>query len=328
MITENVKWGIIGCGDVTEIKSGPAFQKVANSELVAVMRRNEAMAADFAMRHGVPKWYSDADDLINDPEVNAIYIATPPDSHADYCIKAMNAGKPVYVEKPMALNTQECQRMIEASTYTGMPLFVAYYRRALPLFVRIKQLIENKVIGDIKLINLKLHWPAQQEELDGNPGWRVFPEISGGGYFHDLASHQIDYLEYTLGPIVEAKGMSENQAGLYPAPDTVTGLLKFESGAVATGSWCFTVPEDHFCDQTEIIGSKGKITFSFFDSQVLHIETETTDEKIEIPHPEHVHQPLVDLVVQELRGEGACPSTGITGIRANMWIDKITGGYS
>jgi predicted dehydrogenase len=80
---EEIRWGIIGCGDVTEIKSGPAFNKVANSKLVAVMRRDSAKAADYAKRHHVPKWYDDASKLINDPEVNAIYIATPPLQH-DY----------------------------------------------------------------------------------------------------------------------------------------------------------------------------------------------------------------------------------------------------
>jgi predicted dehydrogenase len=164
-ISGNVKWGIIGCGDVTEVKSGPAFRKVENSDLIAVMRRNGEKAADYAKRHNVPKWYDDAEKLINDPDVNAIYVATPPDTHAEYAIKSMKAGKPVYVEKPMAMNTAECQQMIDVSKQTGMPLFVAYYRRAQPYFVKIKQLIEMPAIGEIKMINLILHLPAKPEEL-------------------------------------------------------------------------------------------------------------------------------------------------------------------
>lgn len=105
-----VNWGIIGCGNVTEVKSGPAFSKVENSRLVAVMRRNAALAEDYAKRHNVPKFYSKASDLINDPEVNAIYIATPPGSHMEYALEVIKAGKPVYIEKPMAVNYAECEK--------------------------------------------------------------------------------------------------------------------------------------------------------------------------------------------------------------------------
>lgn len=324
-ISGKVSWGIIGCGDVTEIKSGPAFQKVDNSELIAVMRRSGEKAADYARRHHVPKWYDDADKLINDQEINAIYVATPPDSHAEYAIKSMRAGKPVYVEKPMALNAEECRQMIDVSKKTGVPLFVAYYRRALPYFAKLKELMDMNAIGDVKMINLILHWPAKPEEFEGKAGWRVNPSISGGGHFHDLAAHQMDYLEYVFGPIKTVKGVATNQAGLYDTDDAVSAAFQFESGVMGTGSWCFSVPEKQTMDVTEIVGSKGRISFSFFSNTVLHMETETMEENFDIPHPEHVHQPLVDLVVKDLRGEGTCPSTGETGIRASLIMDQITG---
>lgn len=325
MIKGTVKWGIIGCGDVTEIKSGPAFQKVDNSGLSAVMRRNGEKAADYAKRHHVQQWYDDADKLINDPEINAVYVATPPSSHAKYAIQSMKAGKPVYVEKPMALSTDECQEMIDVSKKTGVPLYVAYYRRALPYFVRLKELLDKNTIGDVKTVNVILHWPPYPEELEGNPGWRVNPSISGGGHFHDLASHQFDFLEFAFGPIKEVRGIKANQAGLYTAEDAVSAVFLFESGITGTGSWCFTVPEQQAKEVTEIVGSKGRISFSFFSSTVLHIETENKTENFDIPHPEHVHQPLVDLVVKDMRGEGSCPSTGETGIRATLIMDKIVG---
>lgn len=325
MIQGTVNWGIIGCGDVTEVKSGPAFHKAPNSNLIAVMRRDAAKAEDYAKRHGVPKWYSDAEQLINDPDINAIYVATPPSSHADYAIRAMNAGKPAYVEKPMAMNIDECRKMVEVSKQTGVPLFVAYYRRALPLFVKIKSLMDIDAIGDVKMINLVLHWPAKPEELEGKGGWRVDPSISGGGHFHDLAAHQLDYLEYVFGPIKEARGTAANQAGLYAIEDAVAAAFQFESGVLGTGSWCFTVPEKQSMDVTEIIGSKGRISFSFFSNTVLHVETETMVENFDIPHPPHVHQPLVELMVKDLRGEGTCPSTGETGMRSTQLMDEIVG---
>ena len=137
---KTIRWGIIGCGDVTEVKSGPGFQKADNSSLVAVMRRTGALAKYYAQRHGVPKWYDDAAALVHDSEVDAIYVATPPASHKEYTLLAARVGKPVYVEKPMALNFEGRQEMLTACQAAGVHLFVAYYRRALPRFLNIKDL--------------------------------------------------------------------------------------------------------------------------------------------------------------------------------------------
>ncbi|WP_338876564.1 Gfo/Idh/MocA family oxidoreductase [Spirosoma sp. SC4-14] len=323
---DQLNWGIIGCGDVTEVKSGPAFNRIPHSTLVAVMRRDPEKAADYARRHNVPKWYTDADELINDPDVNAIYVATPPDSHADYAIRAMRAGKPVYVEKPMARNAAECESMNQVSQETGVPLFVAYYRRALPYFLKIKDLVDQKAIGDIRYIRVQLNWQPYAEEVGENPlpRWRVFPEISGGGHFHDLASHQFDFLEYVFGPLKEANGIARNQAGLYQADDIVVATFEFESGILGTGSWCYTVNREQRIDETQFIGSKGKITFSYFENYRIKIETETGIEEVTIPFPDHIQQPLLEMIVDELRGIGKSPSTGQTGARANSIMDQIT----
>lgn len=323
-----VKWGIIGCGNVTEVKSGPAFNKVANSELVAVMRRDARLAEDYAKRHNVPKWYSNVDDLINDPDVNAIYIATPPDVHLEYAEKALRAGKPTYVEKPMARTAAECAEINRISKETGTPLFVAYYRRALPYFVKLKQLLDQKTIGEIRSVNIQLHWPPYDEEVgpEAQPRWRVFPEISGGGHFHDLASHQFDFLEYALGPIKNAHGISRNQAGLYPADDNVVANFEFESGVLGNGSWCFTINKEQRTDEAQLIGSKGKITFSFFEKYIIKVETEGYTEELHVPYPMHVQQPLIDLIVKDIRGEGKSPSTGESGARSNLVLDWITKG--
>ncbi len=321
---EQINWGIIGCGDVTEVKSGPAFAKVPHSSLVAVMRREAAKAADYAKRHNVPTWYTDADALINDPNVNAIYVATPPDTHAEYAIRAMRAGKPVYVEKPMALNADECAAMNQVSRETGVPLFVAFYRRALPYFLKVKELIDQKVIGDIRYVRVELNWPPDDREVGAQPGWRVSPEISGGGLFHDYASHQFDFLEYALGPIKTASGIAQNQAGLYAADDIVVANFAFESGVLGTGSWCFTVNSQQRIEQTQLVGSKGKITFSFFEKFIIRVETDAGSEEYVIPFPEHVQQPLIERIVKELRGEGQSPSTGETGARSSAILDGIT----
>ena len=156
MSEKMIKWGFIGCGEVTKTKSGPAFQKVEHSEVVAVMSRDGAKAKAYAKERGIRKWYDDAQELIDDPEVNAIYIATPPSSHATYAIMAMKAGKPAYIEKPMAVTYEECTRINRISKETGVPCFVAYYRRYLPYFQKVKEMVENGSIGNV--INVQVIW--------------------------------------------------------------------------------------------------------------------------------------------------------------------------
>ena len=316
---EKVRWGIIGCGAVTEVKSGPAFQKIKNSELVAVMRRTGVLAKDYAERHHVPKWYDDADALINDPDVDAVYIATPPSSHKEYTIKVAKAGKPVYVEKPMALNFAECNEMIAACKTAGVPLYVAYYRRALPRFVKVKELLKNKAVGDVRFVSTTHYQKASDDVLDSkNLPWRVQPEIAGGGLFFDLASHTLDILDFLFGPIKDVQGFASNQAGYYRAEDIVTGTYRFESGIHGMGSWCFTAFED--VDVNEIVGSKGKITFSTFGNEPIVLTTANGSEQWSFQAPLHVHQPLVEQIVADLTEDrNQCPSTGVTGARTN-WV--------
>ncbi|WP_099364701.1 Gfo/Idh/MocA family protein [Fredinandcohnia onubensis] len=320
---QNVRWGIIGCGDVTEVKSGPAFQKIENSELVAVMRRTGALAKDYAERHHVPKWYDDADALITDPEVDAVYIATPPASHKEYAIMVAQAGKPVYVEKPMALNSTECEEMIAVCKEAGVPLYVSFYRRAMPRFLKIKELIESNAIGEVRFVKTTQYQKVAEDVLDkDNLPWRVQPELAGGGLFFDLASHTIDLLDFLLGPIVDVQGFASNQAGHYPAEDIVTGTYLFESGVHGTGSWCFSAFEN--VDMNEIIGSKGKISFSTFSNDPIILTTSEGTEEWNFEQPKHVHQPLIETIVAELTGVDAnCSCTGETALRTSKVMEEL-----
>lgn len=326
-LLKEVRWGIIGAGDVCEVKSGPAFNKVSGSKLIAVMRRDQAKAADFAKRHSVPRWYSDADALINDPEVNAIYIATPPGSHAEYTIKAARAGKPVYVEKPMARTYAECREMIEACKKGGVGLFVAYYRRMLPNFLKIKALLAEGVIGEVRYVQVKLNKTLNPDIVwaSGLPGnWRVEPEIAGGGYFYDLACHQLDLLDYLFGPVVKASGFAKNQAGKYVAEDIVTGSFLFQSGVVGQGTWCFSTSAYSDDEVTTIVGSKGQISFPFFGDHSVTVEAEDRPkERLTFNIPRHIQQPLIQTVVEELLGRGKCPSTGISAARTNRVMEHL-----
>jgi predicted dehydrogenase len=319
---KSIRWGIIGCGDVTEVKSGPALQKADHSALVAVMRRDAEKARDYASRHGIPRWYSDARQLIDDPQVDAVYVATPPSSHGQYAALAAEAGKPVYVEKPMGRDHGECVRMIEACRMANVPLFVAYYRRALPRFLRVKQLIEQDAIGDVRFVSVTLYQRPNPAELNREQlPWRVLPEIAGAGRFLDLASHTLDMLDYLLGPISEVSGNAVNQAALYDAEDMVTAQWMHAGGAAGIGVWCFSSFDR--LDRNELVGAKGKISFSTFGVEPVHLQTAAGVTEFPEPTPPHIQQPLIQSIVDELNGAGECPSTGESAARTNWVMDQI-----
>ena len=324
---EQINWGIIGCGDVTEEKSGPAFNKVPNSRLVAVMRRDAAKAEDYAKRHQVPKWYDDATALINDPEVNAIYIATPPLQHESYTLQALGAGKPVYVEKPMALNTDAALRMYDASIKHNVKLTVAHYRRAQPMFLKIKSLLEENAIGDIRFIQLKMLRPNKSNLIaNSEENWRMNPAISGGGLFHDLAPHQLDLMTHFFGPIKKSMGFAITQQENQPVNDLVSGMLLFESGVIFNGTWCFSVNENDKTDICEIFGSKGKISFPMFGNPAVKISIEGVENEFVFEALQHVQQPMIEQTVNYFLGKTDNPSSAEEALITMKLLEDFTGG--
>ncbi|QTE29752.1 Gfo/Idh/MocA family protein [Pengzhenrongella sicca] len=328
---ESVRWGIIGVGNVTEAKSGPGLQRAERSELVAVMRRTGDKAADYARRHGVARWYDDADALIADPDVDAVYIATPPDSHRDYALRVAAAGKPVYVEKPMARTAAECDAMIDGCALAGVPLFVAYYRRAMPRFRRVRELLDGGAIGTPRAVAVRLQRRAA-DVVASVPGdtteslpWRLRPEISGGGLFVDLGSHTLDLLDWLLGPVTRVTGVAANQGAHYGAEDLVAGVFEFASGVCGTGLWAFDTAENR--DEIEIVGTTGTLTFSTFTTEPLRLRGPDGDRLVSAGYPEVVQQPLIQTVVDELTGRGTCPSTGESAARTARVVDTLLRDY-
>ena len=323
---ETIRWGIIGCGDVTEIKSGPAFNKVNNSSLVAVMRRDADKAKDYAQRHAVPKWYDDASDLINDEEVNAIYIATPPAFHEEYAIKAMNEGKPVYIEKPMALNFESANMIAKIASEKNCKVSVAHYRRGQPLFNKVKQLLEEKIIGDVRFARLEFYKKPLPKEALIIPkvAWRVNPEIAGGGLFHDISPHQVDLMYWFFGEVEKASGYAASQTKMYEADDIVTGNILFKSGVVFNGLWCFNVAEENVKDLCEIQGSEGKMRFPIFEHKKIEIIKNGKTEIISFEPVEHVQQPLIQKVVNYFLGKGPNPCSAEDGATVMRLLDQFT----
>ena len=322
-----INWGIIGCGNVTEVKSGPAFNKVKGSRIAAVMRRNAALAEDYARRHKVAKFYTNAHDLINDKEVNAVYVATPPGSHAEYGIAAIKAGKPVYIEKPMAINHEECLAINNASEKYGVPVFVAYYRRTLPGFLKVKELLGNGIIGKVLLVQMQLFKSPSADEKAGRLPWRVDPEIAGGGHFFDLGSHQLDWLDFVFGPIQEVRSLAKNTGNLYKAEDLVTASFTFPDGITGTGTWCFSASPESNRDIIEIIGDRGSLKFSTFDFAPIFVINGSGKHEFVNERPEHVQYYLIEKIVRSLEGNGTPPSTGISAARTARIMDEIVSEY-
>ena len=322
---KQINWGFIGCGEVTEKKSGPAFNEVPGSHVVAVMSRSENKARSYAERHHIRKWYTDAQELIDDPDVNAIYIATPPSSHATFAIMAMRAGKPVYIEKPLAASYNDCIRINRVSEQTGVPCFVAYYRRYLPYFQKVKEIVDDGTIG--KVINVQVRFSVPPRDLDYKSGkelpWRLQPDIAGGGYFYDLAPHQIDLLQNLFGVITRAHGYPANRANLYQAEDTVSACFFFESGVTGSGSWCFVGHESAKEDCIEIIGDKGSLSFSVFTYEPIVLITSEGKQSITVPNPSYVQLPMIKHVIEHLQGIGHCECTSISATPVNWVLDRV-----
>jgi len=306
---ETINWGIIGCGDVTEKKSGPAFNKVPGSKLVAVMRRDAEKAADYAARHQVAKWYSDATELMNDAEVNAVYVATPPSSHLSYAIAVLEKGYPVYVEKPVTMNAGEAQQLADAVKQYNGKLIVAHYRRRLPMFLKVKELLDQNAIGDVRTVQLRL-WQSRKPALvtKGSPNWRTQPQLSGGGYFHDLAPHQLDLMLYFFGEPVHYQGFGLNQAQANEADDHVTGSILFKSNVVVNGSWCFNVAETENIDRCEMIGSEGSISFAVFGNAIT-VKNKDGQQTINFDQPENIQLPMITSMVAYLNNKEPNPCT-------------------
>lgn len=321
-----IQWGMIGCGNVTKKKSAPSFNKISNSRLVAVGNRTSGKAEDYAKRHGVPTWHRDPFDVIYNPDVHIVYVSTPPGSHMKYALETIKAGKPVYLEKPMALNYEECRIINEAAIQKGVSVFVAYYRRSLEYFNQVKEVIESGILGRIQHINIQQYFPARDEDYNREAlPWRLIPADSGGGYFHDLGCHALDILFYIFGNPESISGSKTNVGGVYDPEDTIVANLMLPNNLLVAGSWSFVTPKPFQKDLVEVVGEKGMMKFSIFSFKPITLMLGKNKESIPTLQPEHIQMPLIQTIVSELNGEGTCPSTGETASVTSKAMDQILG---
>jgi predicted dehydrogenase len=321
----SIRWGILGCGDVCKVKSGPGFQKARDSELTAVMRRDRRLAEDFARRYGVGAFYDSADELINDPNVTAVYIASPPGSHLELALKVAAAGKPAYVEKPMARTHAECTLMVRAFEQAKQPLFVAYYRRALDRFIKAKELIDSGRLGNIVSVDVRYASDGQLRLDPAQLPWRVQAEHAGGGLFLDLASHSLDVLDFFFGPLQDVSGEAIKVASPGDVEDRVVLRFLTLTGARGSGSWNFSSPNKE--DLISIEGTAGVLRLSTFGDTPVELETSSGSEAFPLPNPVHIQQPLIQSIVDSLLGRGTCPSSGVSGARTSLVMDRALASY-
>lgn len=316
-----IRWGILGCGDVTEVKSGPALQKAEGSSLTAVMRRQGQLAHDYAQRHHVPLWFDDAQELIEHPEVDAVYVAAPPGAHLELALQVCAAGKPCYVEKPMARSAAESQLMLQSFQGAGVPLFVAFYRRALPRFVRVREMLRQGELGQLTSVSYTLASPGQST---GELPWRLRAEDAGAGLFYDLGSHLLDLLDHLLGPLTLKGGWAANRGGHYAVEDGVSLAFK-ANGLPGVAQWDFATSFHQ--DRLVVCGSKGRLELSCFGFEPVAFHGPQGTRSWEDPVPQHVHQPLVQTMVDQLHGSGQCPSTGTSALRTMQLMDEVLAPY-
>ncbi|WP_405248390.1 Gfo/Idh/MocA family protein [Cellulophaga sp. Asnod2-G02] len=318
---QKLRWGIIGCGAVTEVKSGPLYQLTSGFSLDAVMRRDLQKAEDYAKRHGVPHFFKDVENIINNPEIDAVYIATPPDTHKLYGLMVAKAGKPCCIEKPLAPSYEDGVAIVKAFKAKKVPLFVAYYRRSLPRFLQVEKWLKEDKIGEIRHINWSFSKPANDIDLSRTYNWRTDAKIAPGGYFDDLASHGLDLFAYLLGNFKEVSGMSLNQQGLYSAKDAITATWMHENGITGTGSWNFGAFKR--ADSVTLIGSKGTIRFSVFKEEAVILENVDGIEELFIENPKHVQQYHVANLRADLMDGIPHPSTGDTALHTSWVMSQI-----
>ena len=319
--TPLIRWGMIGCGSVTDSKSAPAYQQVSGFELSGVCSRTHNKALDYAQKRNIPHVFDSPEALIRSTEIDAVYIATPPDSHHQYALLAAQAGKPCVVEKPMAVTHAQCVQMQQAFERTKTPLFVAYYRRCLPAFNAIKTWLEQGSIGEVRHVNWMYSRSPTEIDLSGAYNWRTDERIAPGGYFDDIACHGLDLFTYYWGQVSHVSGISQNQQHLYSAKDAIAATMLFKSGVTFTGHWNFAASDR--TDKVIVTGSKGTLEFGVFDENPAIITSGGEQTQLSMDKPTPIQGDFVQAVANHLFKGIPHPSQGSSATHTSWIMEQI-----
>jgi predicted dehydrogenase len=267
--TEMIRWGIIGCGDVAKKRVAGAIQNDADSELIAVCRRDQTKLKQFQAEFNVPHAFESADELMCSDDIDAMYIATPVSLHKPQTVFAANHGKHVLVEKPMAMNSSDCEEMIAACAANDVRLGVAYYRQFYPVVARMQELIQQGEIGKVLSVSAVTATPfALNSNEDGY--WRVLPELGGGGALMDIGSHRLDLFLAMFGNVTQIKAVCGTVAADYNADDSALAVMRFESGIHGSLQCYFGSEADP--DEFSVLGTTGRLVSRPLNGGELLIE--------------------------------------------------------
>lgn len=323
---KTICWGMIGHGSVTEVKSGPGLYKSERSALKGIYGRDPEKAKDYAKRHGIEHVYASVDEMLKDPEIDAVYLPVPPKFHKEYALKCLEAGKIPYIEKPMAQTYEDCLEIMEKADEKGLPVYVAFYRRGMEKYNKIKALLEAQTIGQVRCVEVRQLMPPEKTDFDReNLPWRLLPDIAGGGKFLDMGVHVLDILDYFFGTIVEANGIAENLGGLYDVEDTVSANFKFESGVIGNGLWCYV--SDISEEYVRIIGDQGTMTFEGLGYGPVTVVNKDGEKQFSFTPPEHVGMPYIQTIVNEMAGYEKSPANLKSAANVIKVTDQILSDY-
>ncbi len=315
-----VNWALIGCGDIARRKVVPAIQNGQDSSLISACRADSDKAESFAREFNIPKWSAHWEDSVKDADINNVYVATPVHLHAEQTIAAAEAGKNVLCEKPMALNSADCIKMIDACKANSVKLGIAYYRHFYPAVNRIKELISSGEIGEVVTVQAE-----NFENFNLPPGapryWFLRKELSGGGPMMDMGCHRIEVFTNIFGPIASTEAYHNNAAFLREVEDITTAHFTFESGAAAVLISAHAIREPR--DTLRIFGSKGSINVPNLNAGTLDIYNGESSRVEKYPNPDNTHQPLIDDFLQALEQDRDPAVDGETGKSINMILDEI-----
>ncbi len=315
------RWGMVGCGAVTERKSGPAYQQAAHSQLVAVTSRRPDRAEDYARRHSVAEVHETLDSLLASDTVDAVYIATPPATHRDLALRVATSGKPCCIEKPLANSYPDSKTISAAFASQGTPLFVAFYRRSLPRFRQIADWINQGEIGAVRHVHWSLTRSPSSEDEAGTANWRTDREDAPGGYFDDLACHGLDLFDHLVGPLQDAAGHANHQHRLYTAPSAFAASLQHAGGATGSGVWNFAARDRE--DAVRILGSDGEIRFSVFEDEPVRLITAAGEIALAIDNPNPIQRPHVEAMIADLNGGPPYTARAAHALRTARAMDAI-----